>query len=116
MFPSIHLALASTLVAWLLTMPAAQAAASSVNVTDHDGKLLADVEISQAQRQFRPRVTPIPVGTRVTFPNFDTVRDHVFSPTKTFELKPCAGGPSAPLRIGAADTEHSTRLAVAPPL
>jgi len=97
---------------------AAQAAALNINVTGSDGKPLldavallepavgkapvkpmADVEISQAKRQFAPRVTLITVGTKVTFPNFDTVRHHVysFSPIKTFELKLYAGVPNAPL-------------------
>jgi plastocyanin len=62
-------------------------------------KPMADVEISQAKRQFAPRVTLITVGTTITFPNFDTVRHHVysFSPTKTFELKLYAGVPNLPV-------------------
>jgi plastocyanin len=62
-------------------------------------KPMADVEISQARRQFQPRVTLITTGTRVMFPNFDTVRHHVysFSPVKTFELKLYAGVPNAPV-------------------
>ena len=62
-------------------------------------KPLADVEIAQAKRQFSPRVTLITTGTRATFPNFDTVRHHVysFSPAKTFELKLYAGVPGVPL-------------------
>jgi len=62
-------------------------------------KPMADVEISQAKRQFRPRVTLITVGTRAAFPNFDTVRHHVysFSTAKTFELKLYAGVPAAPI-------------------
>jgi len=62
-------------------------------------KPMADVEISQAARQFNPRVTVITVGTKVNFPNFDTVRHHVysFSPAKTFELKLYAGVPNEPL-------------------
>jgi plastocyanin len=62
-------------------------------------KPMADVEISQAKRQFQPRVTLITTGTRVLFPNFDTVRHHVysFSPIKTFELKLYAGVPNAPV-------------------
>jgi hypothetical protein len=61
-------------------------------------KPMADAEISQAKRQFAPRVTLITTGTRVSFPNFDTVRHHVysFSPIKTFELKLYAGVPGAP--------------------
>src|SRR5690349_7480095 len=41
-------------------------------------------EIAQRSRQFAPQVTVITVGTPVAFPNFDTVRHHVysFSPVK----------------------------------
>lgn len=62
-------------------------------------KPMADAEVSQAKRQFVPRVTLITTGTRVSFPNFDTVRHHVysFSPTKTFELKLYAGVPAVPV-------------------
>ena len=62
-------------------------------------KPMADVEIAQIKRQFSPRVTLITAGTRVTFPNFDTVRHHVysFSPIKTFELKLYAGVPNVPI-------------------
>lgn len=62
-------------------------------------KPMADVEISQLHKQFRPRVTLITTGTRVTFPNFDTVRHHVysFSPIKPFELKLYAGVPNQPI-------------------
>jgi plastocyanin len=96
----------------------ARAGALTVTVTDASGKPLADavalldpaagkvavkpgadVEISQAKRTFIPRVTLITTGTKVTFPNFDTVRHHVysFSPIKTFELKLYAGAPNLPV-------------------
>jgi len=41
----------------------------------------------------------VTVGTPVNFPNFDTVRHHVysFSPIKPFELKLYAGVPQAPI-------------------
>ena len=102
----------------LLIAPAAHAAALNINFVDAAGKPLldavallepasgrvgvkpmADVEISQARRQFQPRVTLITTGTRATFPNFDTVRHHVysFSPIKTFELKLYAGVPNVPV-------------------
>jgi plastocyanin len=57
------------------------------------------VRIAQVQRQFSPQVTVVSVGTAVTFPNFDTVRHHVysFSSAKTFELKLYAGVPNAPV-------------------
>lgn len=94
------------------------ASAVSVRIADAAGKPLADAvvliepvagrapvqplpdaEIAQAQRRFDPRVTLITTGTRVNFPNFDTVRHHVysFSPTKTFELKLYAGVPEKPV-------------------
>ena len=62
-------------------------------------KPLAGIEISQAKRQFAPRITLITTGTRVNFPNFDTVRHHVysFSPIRTFELKLYAGVPGLPV-------------------
>jgi plastocyanin len=99
-------------------MPAAHAAAVTVQVQDGAGQPLADavvlldpaagklpvkampqVDISQAKRQFSPRITVVTVGTPVNFPNFDTVRHHVysFSPVKTFELKLYAGVPNAPV-------------------
>jgi plastocyanin len=62
-------------------------------------KPMGGVEIAQAQKQFQPRVTVVTVGTPVSFPNFDTVRHHVysFSPIKTFELKLYAGVPREPV-------------------
>jgi plastocyanin len=56
-------------------------------------------EVSQAQRTFQPRVTVVAAGTPVTFPNFDTVRHHIYSisPTKTFEIKLYAGVPTEPV-------------------
>ena len=96
----------------------AAAAGVGVSITDAAGKPLADAvallepasgkatvkpmpdaEISQAKRQFNPRVTVITVGTRASFPNFDTVRHHVysFSAIKTFELKLYAGVPNVPI-------------------
>jgi len=96
----------------------AQAAALNIDVTDASGaplidavallesvsgkvavKPMADVEISQSKRRFSPRVTLITTGTKATFPNFDTVRHHVysFSPIKTFELKLYAGVPNSPI-------------------
>lgn len=99
-------------------LPSAQAGALVVSASDAAGqpladavallepvagktavRPLADVEIAQAKRSFQPRVTLITVGTKVNFPNFDTVRHHVysFSAAKTFELKLYAGVPAAPI-------------------
>ncbi len=45
--------------------------------------------IEQRNLQFNPFVLVVPVGSQVSFPNFDSVRHHVysFSPVKKFELK-----------------------------
>lgn len=47
------------------------------------------LRMSQRNMQFDPFVLVAPVGTDVTFPNFDPVLHHVysFSPAKPFELK-----------------------------
>ncbi len=45
--------------------------------------------IEQRNLQFNPFVLIVPVGSQVAFPNFDSVRHHVysFSAAKSFELK-----------------------------
>ncbi len=89
-----------------------------VSVSDKDGKPAADAvvmlepagarapvrpmpqtDVSQARRQFSPRVTAVTTGTPVNFPNFDTVRHHVysFSDAKKFELKLYSGVPNKPI-------------------
>lgn len=96
----------------------AQATAVTVSVADKDGRPAADAvvmleqasarapvrpmpqtDISQARRQFSPRVTAVTTGTPVNFPNFDTVRHHVysFSDAKKFELKLYSGVPNKPI-------------------
>jgi plastocyanin len=64
-------------------------------------KPAADVEIAQKGRKFVPTVTVVPVGTKVQFPNQDTVRHHVysFSPAKKFELKLYVGRPENPVEF-----------------
>jgi plastocyanin len=107
----------STLAAGAFAM-GAQAASVSVLVSDRTAAPLAGavvmleptsghlpvapmsgVQIAQTHRQFSPQVTVVNVGTAVSFPNFDTVRHHVysFSPAKTFELKLYAGVPNTPV-------------------
>lgn len=101
----------------LLSMASAHAAPWTVHVRSPDGKPLADAvvaveikgqhssnpaakaEIAQRDRQFLPYVLAVQTGTAVSFPNFDTVRHHVysFSPTKKFDLKLYAGTPAAPV-------------------
>lgn len=56
-------------------------------------------EMAQRDRQFDPTLLVVQTGTAVHFPNFDTVRHHVysFSQTKRFELKLYAGTPAEPV-------------------
>jgi plastocyanin len=55
--------------------------------------------IEQRGKAFIPAVTPVRVGTAVSFPNLDTVRHHVysFSPAKVFSLKLYLGTPAEPV-------------------
>ena len=59
----------------------------------------AKAEMAQRDREFAPPVLVIQTGTAVSFPNFDTVRHHVysFSPIKVFETKLYSGTPSEPI-------------------
>ena len=101
----------------------AQAATITVQVQDAAGKPVTDavvylesaqasralgaakptnaVEIAQIAKQFNPRVSVVPVGTMVNFPNKDAVRHHVysFSPAKNFELKLYSGTPASPVQF-----------------
>jgi plastocyanin len=99
----------------LLTAAPAWAARVSAVVTGAGGALLedavvtlvpegaappvkpADGVVDQVKLEFVPYVTVIPAGSKVTFPNSDKVRHHVysFSPAKTFEL-PLYAGAAAP--------------------
>lgn len=56
-------------------------------------------DMAQKDKAFVPKLRVIQTGSSVNFPNFDTVRHHVysFSPTKTFEIKLYAGTPAAPV-------------------
>jgi diguanylate cyclase (GGDEF)-like protein len=60
---------------------------------------LPGLEIAQVDKQFVPRVSVVPVGSAVQFPNRDKVRHHVysFSPAKTFDLKLYIGTPANPV-------------------
>lgn len=55
--------------------------------------------MDQVDKTFQPHVLVIQRGQRVTFPNSDHIRHHVysFSPAKTFEIKLYAGVPEQPL-------------------
>jgi plastocyanin len=113
--PLLHAAL---LVAVCALPALAWPAVVEVRVLDSTGKPLPDavvflesrearaavkpapqVDVAQANKQFEPQVTVVPVGTAVNFPNRDTVRHHVysFSPVKKFEIKLYVGTPAAPV-------------------
>eukprot|EP01137_Pigoraptor_chileana_P033832 Opistho-2@25397 len=59
----------------------------------------AKAEMGQRERQFTPQLLVVQTGTAVNFPNFDTVRHHVysFSPIKVFETKLYTGTPTEPI-------------------
>lgn len=114
-------AVAAVALACLATrLSPAQPAAGSVEavVNDDRGKPVADAVISvapatgplpaahaaaavmdQQNKEFVPHVLAVPVGTRVTFPNRDNIRHHVysFSSPKRFELPLYIGTPAAPV-------------------
>lgn len=119
--PALPLAVVRAFVA-VGALCAVAAYAASVQVSVHDGrgkpvadavlllqpagtktavKPAANVEIAQRGRRFVPAVTVVPVGTKVDFPNQDTVRHHVysFSPAKKFELKLYVGRPENPVEF-----------------
>ena len=57
------------------------------------------VDMAQRDKQFAPKLVVIQTGSAVNFPNFDTIRHHVysFSSAKPFEIKLYSGRPSAPV-------------------
>lgn len=109
-----------TLVASLLLAALSCAAAPlTVRLTDARGQPIADAVVSlapldapakftppaapliivQQGQEFSPYVTPLVVGTAVSFPNRDTVQHHVYSLSrpKKFELPLYAGEARAPV-------------------
>ena len=101
----------------LLASAAAHAVPWTIQVKDAAGRPLVDAvvavelrakpsrtttakaEMGQRDRQFTPQLLVVQTGTAVNFPNFDTVRHHVysFSPIKSFETKLYAGTPTEPI-------------------
>ena len=71
-----------------------------------DSSTIAPAVIEQRGKQFNPLVSVVQTGADVTFPNFDSVRHHVysFSPAKTFELKLYSGVPAKPIKFDKAGT------------
>jgi plastocyanin len=113
------------LAALSLASAAAAAAAIAVQVTDASGKPLADVvvsampegnvplpqalkaaEIEQRGLKFTPLVSVIQTGSKISFPNFDKVKHHIysFSPAKKFDQKLYSGVAAAPQLFDKAGT------------
>ena len=106
---------AAILLAGLLSPPA-WSATLTLTLTDATGAPLEDAvawlaprgnvplpppragEVAQVDKAFVPFVTVVQSGARVSFPNRDETRHHVysFSPAKVFEIKLYAGAASAP--------------------
>lgn len=73
----------------------------AVEVRGQSGRAAAGslAQMEQRQRQFLPYLLVVQTGTAVNFPNFDTVRHHVysFSAAKKFDLKLYTGTPTEPV-------------------
>ncbi|KQV50434.1 hypothetical protein ASC95_13745 [Pelomonas sp. Root1217] len=72
-------------------------AAVAIEVKGRTGKTSsAKAEMGQRDRQFTPQLLVVQTGTAVNFPNFDTVRHHVysFSPIKVIDIKLYSGTPA----------------------
>jgi plastocyanin len=79
--------IAGTVVVLRSTNPSRPPAAPSKGVMD------------QVNREFVPHVLIVPLGSRVTFPNSDSVRHQVysFSPAKKFQFPLYSGSPNPPV-------------------
>ncbi|UDF36146.1 UNVERIFIED_ORG: methylamine utilization protein [Shinella sp. XGS7] len=109
---------AIVLLGLALATPWAQALPWTLRIQGVDGAPLADAavavearglparaaagtqaDMAQRERQFQPLLLVVQTGTAVNFPNFDTVRHHVysFSPVKTFDIKLYTGTPAEPV-------------------
>jgi plastocyanin len=106
------------LAGWLVS-PASRAAGLRATVTGEDGEPVQDavvyalpldengrpvsqptpMEIAQVDKEYVPYVTPVRVGTAVSFPNRDQIRHHVysFSASKQFEIPLYKGTPRDPI-------------------
>ncbi len=102
-----------------LFVATASAADLTVSVTDRNGQPVKDAvvyalplsgraparkasaEVEQRNKQFVPYVSAVQTGSRVQFPNRDTVKHHLysFSPAKKFELPLYAGTPPEPIKF-----------------
>lgn len=118
-----HITLGFFLVTSLLLSHHARANDVIVNVVDDKGVAVANAVvyaepdtkssmprstaiIEQRGRKFNPLVSVVQTGSDISFPNFDSVRHHVysFSPAKKFELKLYSGVPANPVNFDKAGT------------
>lgn len=83
--------------------PAGQPLADAVVAVEVKGRppkaVGVKAELGQRDRQFTPQLLVVQTGTAVNFPNFDTVRHHVysFSPIKIIDIKLYSGTPAEPI-------------------
>jgi len=107
-------------VRWMLLLAmsgSVQAADVTLLVSDATGKPVTDAVVAfydgkspavnpnaagrivQKNKLFNPKVTVVQTGSKINFPNEDSVRHHVysFSPAKKFELKLYSGIPTDPI-------------------
>ena len=118
MFPrcTVSLLLAASAIASIFASAPASASGVAVVVTDSTGKPLADTvlyidtgasgpassskeaNIEQRALQFVPLVSVVQTGTKISFPNADRVKHHIysFSPAKKFDQKLYSGVAAAP--------------------
>lgn len=92
----------ATGVAVLVSDSAGKPLADTVVYVDPEGgdapKVMKAAEIEQRGLKFLPLVSVIQVGSRVSFPNNDKVRHHIysFSPAKKFDQKLYSGVAASP--------------------
>jgi len=83
--------------------PGGQPLANAVVAIEVNGRptktTTTKAEIGQRDRQFTPQLLIVQTGTAVNFPNFDTVRHHVYSisPIKVIDIKLYSGTPTEPV-------------------
>ena len=83
--------------------PGGQPLANAVVAVEVKGRpartTTAKAEVGQRDRQFTPQLLVVQTGTAVNFPNFDTVRHHVYSisPIKVIDIKLYSGTPTEPV-------------------
>lgn len=102
-FAACPLAAAALPVTVQLRGPNGQPLAGAVLAVEVKGRpaktTTAKAEMGQRDRQFTPQLLVVQTGTAVSFPNFDTVRHHVysFSPIKVIDIKLYSGTPAEPI-------------------